>query len=124
LSTPPSSSLKNIKQAQRESFLLREIAQLFLQATQDDTRLSNVFVNRVKLTSDKSICYVYFYTVRGAEHFNEVLEILKLYKPSLRKAIAIKLNSRYTPQLVFAYDAQFETQQKIEALIDQVNAKE
>ncbi len=118
------SRVSNIKRAQQESLLFRSISELFTQTALDDPRLRDLFINRVRLTPDKSTCYVYFYSARGKEYFEQMLNILKLYKPSLRKAIAQKLQSRRAPDFVFSFDDQFEKQQKIEALIDKVKVEE
>src|SRR6516164_7171990 len=99
-----SSSVRDIKKAQRESILLKKIAELFMQVTLDDTRLRDMYVNRVELSPSRGMCTVYFYSPLGEQHFDELLEVLKLYKPSLRKALATTLDSRYTPELLFKFD--------------------
>ncbi len=117
------SSLSHIKRSQKESLLFREISQLFLQATLDDPRLEGLFVNRVQLSPDKGLCTVFFYTPQGEEAFKEKRSILTLYKPSLRKALATSIRSRYTPNLSFKFDTQFEKHQRLEELIEQVKEK-
>ncbi len=114
----PVSSTKNIKRAQKESVLLRLISHLFIHATIEDSQLQGLMITRVKLSPDKSICTVYFYTPGGIQEFEEKLKTLKLYKPSMRKAIATEIQSRYTVDLVFKYDEFYERQARIEALID------
>lgn len=118
------SSVSNVKRAQKESLLFREISQLFLQAMMDDKRLEGLFVNRVQLSPDKGVCTVYFYTAKGEEYFDDILQVLTLYKPSMRKALASTVKGRYVPDLVFEFDKQFEKQQRIEELIEQVRTKE
>ncbi len=112
--------LKDIKRAQKESVLLKELSQLLLQITLDDSRLQNLFINRIKLSAAKSVCILFFYTPLGEKDFKEKLPILILYKPSLRKAIAQKIPARYTPELVFKYDKQFEKQRKMDELLEQL----
>lgn len=118
------SSVSNVKRAQKESLLFREISKLFMEATLDDNRLQGIFVNRVKLSPDKGMCTVYFYTAQGEEYFKQILHILTLYKPSMRKALASTIRGRYVPDLLFTFDTQFEKQQRIEELIEQVKTKE
>ena len=118
------SSVSNVKRAQKESQLFREISQLFMQASMDDSRLSGIFVNRVQLSPDKGVCTVFFYTADGEEHFNTLLHTLTLYKPSMRKALASLIRGRYVPDLIFKFDKQFAKQQRIEELIEQVRTKE
>ena len=117
-------SVSNVKKAQKESLLFREISQLFLQASMDDSRLQGLFVNRVTLSPDKGLCTVYFYTGQGEEHFNQLLYVLTLYKPSMRKSLASTVKGRYVPDLLFKFDKQFEKQQRIEELIETVRVKE
>jgi len=113
----------NIKKAQKESLLFKEISILFNQIVIDDNRLKNIFVNRAQLSPDKGLCSVYFYTDQGQDYFNSMLEILKLYKPALRKALASKINSRRVPELVFKFDVQFEKQFKIEQLLEKIKTE-
>lgn len=49
--------------------------------------------------------------------------VLKLYKPSLRKALS-KLPSRYAPELIFKYDEELEKQMKLEELMDKVKEQD
>ncbi len=114
---------KDIKKAQKESLLLREISGLLLQAGMDDPRLQKVTVSRVSLSDDKGTCTVFFYTSQGKKAFEEILEILKLYKPSLRAALAKKIRGRYTPNLVFRFDDQIEKSEKMNALFQQLKEK-
>lgn len=110
----------NIRIAQKESQFFREISQLFTQTAADDSRLKDLFITRVGLSADKSVCFIYFYSYLGEEKFNADLDILILYKPSLRKALANSLNARYTPELIFKFDQQFKKQEKIENLLAKV----
>ncbi len=116
-----SSSIADVKRAQKESLLFREISQLFLEAALDDPKLHSVTITRAELSSDKSNCTVYFYTADGKEVFDkELLHIVEQYKISLRKALANRIQSRYVPKLSFAFDSQLEKQLRIENLIEQV----
>jgi ribosome-binding factor A len=112
--------VSSIKRAQKESLLMRSISQLLMQITLDDTRIKDIFINRVSLADSKSICTIYFYSPQGREYFKEMLKILILYKPSMRAAIAKIMDARYTPDLVFKFDEQFEKQMKLENLLDRV----
>lgn len=110
----------DIKRAQKESVLFRLISELFRQAALENPALADVFVNRVELSPGKSMCTVYLYTAQGKEHFDQLLPELKIYKPSMRKAIAQTMQARYTADLVFKFDQQFEKTQRIERLIETV----
>ncbi len=117
-------TISDIKRAQKESLLLRELSQLFLQITMDDKRIKDLTLNRVKLSKDKSVCTSYFYSTKGESHFQELMPFLILYKPSMRKALAQSIQARYTPQLVFKYDLAFEKQLKIDDLLNKLKEEE
>lgn len=121
MSMKPANSI--IKKAQRESLLLREISQLFLEKSLEDTELQNLFINRVELSNDKSTCYVFFYSSLGKEVFDRLFPHLKLYKPSLRKALASRIGGRYVPQIYFKFDDKLKKQLDIEHLIEKVSSE-
>jgi ribosome-binding factor A len=111
---------QEIKRAQKESYLFREISNFFLQITIDEPRLSGLYINKISLSSDGGICNVLFLASNGRAEFEEKLPLLILYKPSLRSALAKTSQSRYTPNLVFRYDEDQEKADKINRLIDKL----
>jgi ribosome-binding factor A len=116
---------QEIKKAQKERLLFREISKLFLQLQIDDDRLHNAWLSKLELSPDKSVCYVHFYTPNGEKKFHEeFLEILKLYKPSMRKAIAAKVDGRYTPEIIFRFDKTYEKQERILNILDSLKHEE
>lgn len=117
-------SVSSIKKSQKESLIFRAIANLFAAQALDDPRLSGVAVNRVKLSDDKGVATVYFYTAGGIPEFKEKLPFILLYKSSLRRALAQSINSRYTPELVFKFDDQFEKQQRIEGILEKIKGED
>lgn len=116
--------ISRIKRAQKESLLFREIAALFQQTVQEDPNLAGCFVSRVMLSQDKGHCTVYIYTAAGEAAYLKLLDRLKAYKPSLRKAIAHKIPGRYTPDFVFRFDDKFEKVQELEALLERVKLEQ
>lgn len=113
-------SISDIKKAQKERVIQREVATLFMQASQDDPELAGIAVTRVELSPDKGMCYVYMYTDKGLDAFKEKLKYLKLFKPSLRKSLADRLKFRYTPDLTFVFDAQYEKEMEINTLFEKL----
>ena len=114
------SSLSHIKRSQKESLILREISTMLHQLALEDTEVAGLYINRVEFSKNKGACIIYFYDPQGPSIFEAKKKRLILYKPSLRKGIASALDGRYTPELVFAYDFQFEKQQRIENLLNTV----
>lgn len=117
-------TVSDIKRAQKESLLLRELSTFFLRITQDDARLHDVVLNRVKLSKDKSVCTLFFYSTKGESYFNEIMPFMISYKPSMRKALAQSINARYTPQLIFKYDAPFEKQLVVDDILNKLKLEE
>ena len=115
-----SSRQKEIRHAQRESFLLRELSTFFLRITQDEPSFSVIYIDRVKLSSDSSLCTVFFYSDQGKEAFEKVMPQLILYKPSIRASLAKVSSGRYVPQLKFRYAEQIDKQRRVDELIDRL----
>ena len=107
-----------IKREQRKAFFLKEIAKMFRDIAADEPVLQSIFPTRADFSPGDGMCYVYFYSTDGKEQFKEVLNTLKLYKPSIRKAIASLRNSRYTPDIKFLYDDAFDKSKKVEELLE------
>ncbi len=114
---------KDIRRAKKEALFFKEISKFFLRILLDDENLSGLFINAVKLSPDKSVCAVLFCSHKGQEDFQKKLPDLILYKPALRKAISQSIQNRYTPELVFKYDMQFEKQRRLESLFDQLKVE-
>jgi len=118
------SQVSDIKRAQKEALLLREISKLFLQITLDDKELEGLTISKVKLSSDKSMCTVYFFSSQGQQDFENRFDRLILYKPSLRKSLSQTLALRHTPDLRFKFDTQVEKQLKLEELLNKIKTEE
>lgn len=112
----------NVKRAQKESLLFKTISKLFLEMTIDNKSFYGFCINRVVLSPDKSRCSVLFCATGGKEEFDQKLHDLKLYKPSLRAALAKQINGRYTPEIVFKYDQCQEKVDRIESLLEKIKS--
>lgn len=119
------SRVNEIKREQKKSFLLRELTELIYRVSQDEPEIAGIYITHVDLSADSGICYVYFATAQGPltseELFQKALERLKLYKPSLRKALAKAMKSRYVPDLIFRFDEKNEKVRHINELLDDVH---
>src|SRR3990167_11439609 len=113
------SRVGSIKRSQKEYLYYRILSTLLMQAAQDDSRLAGAFITRVELSPDKSLCYVFFGDT-DEEAFKVKLEVLKLYKGSLRKALADEIKSRYVPDIKFKFDKTLEKQLEVEQLMDKL----
>ena len=125
------SKLRDVKRAKKKSLYLEEISSLLLALSQDEPSIRNAYITRVDLSADNGVCYVFFNVypdLKGEsteesckKKFKEILSILKLYKPSLRKAFASKIKMRYVPDFRFLYDEKKEKERKITKLLDKVH---
>lgn len=107
-----------IKHAQKESFIRKEISQYFMHLMLEQPILQGMYITRVTLSAKKGSCHVLFYSEDGIEAFKKKLSTLLLYKPSLRTALSKALSSRYVPELFFAYDETHAKQRHLDELID------
>jgi ribosome-binding factor A len=121
------SSLSEIKREKKKSVYLREISELLHLLAEEEKEVSRVYVTRVELSADTGICYIYFSAYScldeksSKEVFEEVLKVLKLYKPSIRKSLSKKIHARYIPELIFCYDEKREKVNKINSLLEKVH---
>lgn len=114
-----------IKREQRKSFLLRQLSTMLHTLCEDEPKLIPLFVSKVDLSDDGGICYVYMsatplsdQSLSSKELFEELLPMLVLYKPSMRKSLAGILQKRYVPDIKFLFDENREKVDKINALLD------
>ena len=116
-----------IKREQKKSLFLREITTIFQALSQDEKALTGVYPTKVDFSADTGICYIYFTTYithpNDQEIFNEALSVLKLYKGSMRSAMAKRIQGRYTPNLIFLYDKAREKVRTINDLLDKVQGE-
>lgn len=113
-------SSSSVRRGQKESNLLREFSRLFQSLALDEPRLLNLAITRVELSDGGGLCTVFFTSSQGREAFDEGLEVLKLYKPSLRKALARAIHGRYVPDLRFEYDEALEEAENLERVLDSI----
>ena len=126
------SSAHGVKRERKKSLFLQEIILIFRELSvdprlskSDAEALSKVFVNRVDLSADGGICYVFFATYKepGQEIFNEAFKALRYFSKTMRHAFAQRVQARYTPNFIFLYDAVKEKERRIEELLDRVAAE-
>ncbi|MCK4499006.1 ribosome-binding factor A [Candidatus Babeliales bacterium] len=113
----------SIKRAQRQSYILRELTPILQELFANDQALSKLFVTRLELSPDGSLCHIFFSTFSGVnpkEEYTKASSTLILYKPSVRKALSNILPSRYTPDIRFHYDAGKEKERYLNTLFEKI----
>ena len=111
----------SVRKEQRKSFYLREISSFYQQIALDEPVLSGFFITRAELSADGGICYIYFANYVEGKDFKEALETLKLYKPSMRKALAQSGHGRYVPNLIFKLDEVKGKQRRVDDILDTIS---
>lgn len=122
------STTADVKRERKKSMYLRELSVFIDAIAEEQPAVREVYLSRLELSADGGICYLYFAAIAPAENqpaaalerFEEALEVLKLYRPSLRKALAQVIQARYTPDLMFLFDEKREKIDRINELLDQV----
>lgn len=117
------SKLSTIKRAQRESVMFRILGVMFEEAVRENHDLEGWYVTRVDLSQGKTVAYVYVYSEAGDAKFSSTLEKIKIYKPSMRKALATELQKRFTPDIIFIFDEQLKKTLHMERLLDKVKSE-
>lgn len=110
-----------VKKEKRKAFFLKEISEMIRNIAENEADLGEVFPTHVEFSQGDGMCYVYFSGLKGKESFERALEILKLYKPSIRKALASVRHARYTPDIRFMYDEVSEKTRRVDELLDVVS---
>lgn len=122
------SSTADVKRERKKSLYLRELSIFIDSVAEEQPAVREIYLSRLELSADGGICYLYFAAISPTEEnqatplarFEEALEVLKLYKPSLRKALSQVIQARYTPDLMFLFDEKREKIDRINELLDQV----
>jgi ribosome-binding factor A len=116
----PRLQLKERRREQKTTLVYHALASILQKLSLDEPVLAKVYVTKVKMSGDYKICYVYFSTYGPKEDFDMALDILKLYKPSMKKVVADYVGGRYTADLVFRYDTAKEKERRVQELLDEV----
>ncbi|MFA5074600.1 MAG: 30S ribosome-binding factor RbfA [Candidatus Babeliales bacterium] len=112
--------LGNRKREQKTSLFLHEISSIIQRLSQDEPELLKIFITKVELSKDYKICYIYFSTYGDKSDFDKALEILKLYKPSMRKVLAQSISGKFVADLRFLYDKTKEKERELLNFLDEV----
>src|SRR5512137_1405678 len=107
------------RRQQRLNELLREELSLLIPGRLDDPRLESTVVTRVETTQDMTTAKVYVMIDGSDEEVTAALTALAHAGSFLRTEIS-DLDLRRVPELVFARDRQFESGERVLALIDQL----
>jgi len=124
------SAAPEVKRERKKSLYLQELISIFRELLSDPRLsksdvdvLSKIYINRVDLSADGGMIYVFFATYEepGQQIFDDAFKVLKYFKKTMRHAFAQQVAARYTPDLHFFYDVIKEKERRIEELFDKVS---
>jgi len=112
---------KLFKKEKFQEGLIKEIS-LILRNDIKDSRLTFVSITKVELNKDNSIAKVYWDTFDSSKR-GDAKKALGTVGGKIRGLLSTRLKIRHTPALEFIYDSQFESEQKIDALLKSESEK-
>lgn len=108
------------KRAARVSDVIKKELSLLIHQRARDPRLKDVTISRVELSDDLRHAKVYYTTYQGQQSASRIAGSLGKAAGFMRSHLAKTLNLRFTPELRFWYDEEFEQVQKLERLLDDI----
>ena len=96
----------------------REVAEL-IRSEVKDPRVGMVSITDVEVTPDYAHAKVYFSTLAGSEHLEEVMAGLQKASGFLRRELGRRIRIHTTPQLHFVFDQSLERGADLSKLIQQ-----
>jgi ribosome-binding factor A len=100
-----------------------ELSELLMREVKDPG-IGLLTLTHVKVSADLSIARVYWTILGDEKARKETSKALERAMPYLRRQIAARVRLRRVPELAFQYDESIARQERIEALLQQINAEE
>ena len=108
------------KRASRVADVIKNELSVLLVQRARDPHLRDISISRVELSDDLRHAKVYYTMFQGQEKMTQVNRSLDKATGFMRSHLAKTLNLRFTPELRFWYDEEFEEVEKIEKLLDEI----
>lgn len=108
------------KRASRVADVIKNELSILLVKGVRDPRLHDISISRVNLSDDLRHAKVYYTMFQGQDKLKQVEKSLNKAAGFMRSHLAKTLNLRFTPELRFWYDEEFEEVEKIERLLDDI----
>lgn len=109
------------KRATRVADVIKNELSLLLVQRAQDPHLRDITISRVELSDDLRHAKIYYTLFQGQAQINKVNRSLAKATGFMRSHLAKTLNLRFTPELRFWYDEEFEEVEKIERLLDEIS---
>lgn len=89
-----------------------------------DPRIGFVTITAVEMTPDLHLARIYFTVIGDEKVRRETEKGLLSSVPFIRRELGRRLRMRYTPDLLFQYDASIEQGNRIESLLREIHGDE
>lgn len=85
-----------------------------------DPRLHSVTITDVEVSPDLRVAKVWYSVFGDDEEIKAATEALHKAAGSLRHEMAVRINMRYTPELMFKLDTSWKRGARVDQLLDQI----
>jgi ribosome-binding factor A len=113
------STIKRRKQVGER--IQEEIGDVLLRST--DPRLQGVTVTGAEVSPDLRVAKIWFSVFGDDEEIAAATEALKKAAGHLRHELAVRINMRYTPELIFRLDTSWKRGARVDQLLDQITTE-
>jgi ribosome-binding factor A len=85
-----------------------------------DPRLQGVTITDVEASPDLRVAKVWYSVLGDDEEIKTATEALQKAAGSLRRELAVRINMRYTPELMFRLDASWKRGARVDQLLERI----
>lgn len=96
------------KRSEKVADLIQKEVSQMLVKTVKDPRIGFVTITKVMVTEDYRLAKVYFSVAGSSEERESSMKGLNSAKGYIRKELGRRINLRYTPEIMFKFDASIE----------------
>ena len=111
----------DVKKRQKESLIARTLTPILHETFRDNPLLTRFSVSRVELSRDGGLCTVFIQSLASAAEVEIGMQEIKLFAPATRKALASVLQTKFVPELRFAYDEHIEKINRLNEVLERVS---
>lgn len=101
----------------------QDLSEMLMRGDIHDPRLEGIFITDIRVDRELAYANIFVSALEGKERADEVLDGLNHAKGFLRKQLANQIQLRTFPELRFFWDPTPERAERIEKLIDSIQAE-
>jgi len=101
-----------------ETLVMRELSEIIRTEVKDD--LGFITITGVRMTNELSYMYAYYTVLGKPEERKRVADALDRANGFIKNQIALRVQMRKVPELIFKYDDAYEKGMKIDSIIRKI----